>query len=84
MSRPKLVMFDEPSLGVPPNIVDRAFEVIKDIQAGGVTVIMVAERLRRSGTVGQILRDRAGAPNVDWDRQGTARKPQIMAAYLGA
>ena len=43
MSRPKLVMFDEPSLGLAPNIIDRVFEVIKSIQAAGATIIMVEQ-----------------------------------------
>ena len=38
MSRPKLVLFDEPSLGLAPNLVERTFEIIKDIRAQGVTV----------------------------------------------
>src|SRR5205807_7087277 len=43
MSRPKLVLFDEPSLGLAPNIVERTFEIIKSIRAEGVTVVMVEQ-----------------------------------------
>ena len=43
MSRPKLVMFDEPSLGLAPNIVERMFDIIRQIRAEGVTVIMVEQ-----------------------------------------
>ena len=43
MSRPKLVLFDEPSLGLAPNIVERTFEIIKGIRADGVTVVMVEQ-----------------------------------------
>ena len=43
MSRPKLVLFDEPSLGLAPNLVERTFEIIKDIRAQGVTVVMVEQ-----------------------------------------
>ena len=57
MSRPKLVMFDEPSLGLAPNIVDRVFDVIKGIQAAGCHHHHGrAERVRCAGTVGQVLR----------------------------
>ena len=43
MSRPKLVLFDEPSLGLAPNLVERTFDIIKDIRAEGVTVVMVEQ-----------------------------------------
>jgi branched-chain amino acid transport system ATP-binding protein len=43
MSRPKLVMFDEPSLGLAPNIVERTFEIIQEICAEGVTILMVEQ-----------------------------------------
>ncbi|MGZ5163642.1 MAG: ABC transporter ATP-binding protein, partial [Burkholderiales bacterium] len=43
MSRPKLVLFDEPSLGLAPNIVERTFEIIRSIRAEGTTVLMVEQ-----------------------------------------
>jgi branched-chain amino acid transport system ATP-binding protein len=43
MSRPKLMLFDEPSLGLAPNLVERIFDIIKEIRAAGVTVIMVEQ-----------------------------------------
>src|SRR5262249_25006195 len=43
MSRPKLVLFDEPSLGLVPNLVERTFDIIKGIRAQGVTVVMVEQ-----------------------------------------
>src|SRR6185436_1680480 len=43
MSRPKLVLFDEPSLGLAPNIVEKIFDIIKQIRAEGVTVVMVEQ-----------------------------------------
>jgi branched-chain amino acid transport system ATP-binding protein len=43
MSRPKLVLFDEPSLGLAPNLVERSFEIIRNIGAEGVTVVMVEQ-----------------------------------------
>jgi branched-chain amino acid transport system ATP-binding protein len=39
-------MFDEPSLGLAPNIVERTFEIIQDIRAAGVTVLMVEQNVR--------------------------------------
>ena len=43
MSRPKLIMFDEPSLGLAPHIVERTFDIITSIRASGTTVLMVEQ-----------------------------------------
>ena len=43
MSRPKLVMFDEPSLGLAPNIVELTFDIITGIRDAGTTVLMVEQ-----------------------------------------
>jgi len=43
MSGPKLVLFDEPSLGLAPNLVDKTFDIIRNIRAEGVTVVMVEQ-----------------------------------------
>jgi branched-chain amino acid transport system ATP-binding protein len=43
MSRPKLIMFDEPSLGLAPTIVERTFDIITRIRASGTTVLMVEQ-----------------------------------------
>jgi branched-chain amino acid transport system ATP-binding protein len=43
MSRPKLVLFDEPSLGLAPNLVAQTFDIIRQIRDDGVTVVMVEQ-----------------------------------------
>jgi branched-chain amino acid transport system ATP-binding protein len=43
MSRPRLIMFDEPSLGLAPNIVERTFAIIRRIRAEGTTVLLVEQ-----------------------------------------
>jgi branched-chain amino acid transport system ATP-binding protein len=43
MSRPRLVMFDEPSLGLAPNIVERTFAIIRGIRDAGTTVLLVEQ-----------------------------------------
>jgi branched-chain amino acid transport system ATP-binding protein len=43
MSKPKLIMFDEPSLGLAPNIVERTFDIITGIRDTGTTVLMVEQ-----------------------------------------
>jgi branched-chain amino acid transport system ATP-binding protein len=43
MSKPKLMMFDEPSLGLAPNIVEQVFDIIENIRKSGTTVLMVEQ-----------------------------------------
>ena len=43
MSRPRLMLFDEPSLGLAPNLVEQTFDIIEQIRADGVTVVMVEQ-----------------------------------------
>jgi branched-chain amino acid transport system ATP-binding protein len=84
MSRPKLVMFDEPSLGLAPNIVERTFDIIQGIRAEGVTVVMVeqnaAAALELSDRAyvmeqGRIALTGTGAALLD--------DPHVQKAYLG-
>jgi branched-chain amino acid transport system ATP-binding protein len=85
MSRPKLVLFDEPSLGLAPNIVDRVFEVIKGIQEEGVTVVMVEQ----NAFAALELSDRSyvieqGRLKLTGTGAALLNDPQVKAAYLGA
>jgi branched-chain amino acid transport system ATP-binding protein len=85
MSRPKLVMFDEPSLGLAPNIIDRVFEVIKGIQAAGATIIMVEQ----NAFAALELSDRSyvieqGRLALTGAGRELLENPQVKAAYLGA
>ena len=43
MSRPKLVLFDEPSLGLAPTMVERTFDIVSSIRSAGTTVLMVEQ-----------------------------------------
>jgi len=43
MSRPELILFDEPSLGLAPNVVERTFDIVTGIRAAGTTVLMVEQ-----------------------------------------
>ena len=75
MSRPKLVLFDEPSLGLAPNIVERTFDIIRQIRARGRDRRDGrAERARGARAVGSRLRARAGARESDRHRPGVARR----------
>jgi branched-chain amino acid transport system ATP-binding protein len=85
MSRPKLVLFDEPSLGLAPNLVERTFDIIKGIRAEGVTVVMVEQ----NAFAALELSDRAyvldqGRVTMTGRGPELLDNPQVKAAYLGA
>jgi branched-chain amino acid transport system ATP-binding protein len=48
MARPSLIMLDEPSLGLAPIIVDQIFEIIKEINRGGATILLVEQNARKA------------------------------------
>ena len=84
MSRPKLVLFDEPSLGLAPNIVERTFEIIRQIRADGVTVVMVEQ----NAAAALELSDRAyvmeqGAVALTGSGESLLHDPHVQRAYLG-
>jgi branched-chain amino acid transport system ATP-binding protein len=53
MSKPKLLALDEPSMGLAPVIVDKVFRMIKDINASGMTVLLVEQNARAALSVAQ-------------------------------
>jgi len=84
MSRPKLVMFDEPSLGLAPNIVEKTFDIIRQIRGEGVTVVMVEQ----NALAALELSDRAyvmeqGSVTLSGSGQALLDDPHVQKAYLG-
>jgi branched-chain amino acid transport system ATP-binding protein len=84
MSRPKLVLFDEPSLGLAPNIVERTFDIINGIRAQGVTVMMVEQ----NALAALELSDRAyvleqGRVALTGTGPALLSDPHVQKAYLG-
>ena len=85
MSRPKLVLFDEPSLGLAPNIVERTFDIIQGVRAEGVTVVMVEQ----NAAAALELSDRAyvleqGRITLAGTAAALLDDPHVQKAYLGA
>ena len=84
MSRPKLVLFDEPSLGLAPGLVERTFDIIRQIRAEGVTVVMVEQ----NAFAALELCDRAYVLEQGRvTKSGTGAEllgdPHVRSAYLG-
>ena len=84
MSRPKLLLLDEPSMGLAPIMVDKIFEVISHISKKGVSILMVEQNAYRALQIadtayvlesGQIAFSGAG--------QDLVHDQRILASYLG-
>jgi branched-chain amino acid transport system ATP-binding protein len=84
MARPRLLLLDEPSLGLAPRLVREIFGVIERINRDGVTVLLVEQNARRAlalaarGYVLEIGRVAVSGPSAE-----LAADPRIRAAYLG-
>jgi branched-chain amino acid transport system ATP-binding protein len=85
MARPKLILLDEPSMGLAPILVEQIFQIIRDINASGTTVLLVEQNalmalgIARRGYImqtGEIVLSDASA--------ALARNPEVKKAYLGA
>jgi branched-chain amino acid transport system ATP-binding protein len=84
MSRPKLIMFDEPSLGLAPNIVEQTFEIIRDIRAAGTTVLMVEQNAYAAlDMCDHAYLLESGALALDGPGQALIDNPHVRQAYLG-
>jgi branched-chain amino acid transport system ATP-binding protein len=84
MSRPKLVLFDEPSLGLAPNIVERTFAIIEEIRASGTTVLMVEQNAYAALEMcdyAYLLE--SGSLALEGSGQQLIANPHVRHAYLG-
>jgi branched-chain amino acid transport system ATP-binding protein len=84
MSRPKLLLLDEPSMGLAPLIVADIFKIIKEINETGTTVLLVEQNARQALKIsdyGYVLE--TGKIIADGKAQELLNDPRIMEAYLG-
>ncbi|MBA3447809.1 MAG: ABC transporter ATP-binding protein [Pseudaminobacter sp.] len=85
MSRPKLIMFDEPSLGLAPNIVEQTFDIIRGIRESGATVLMVEQNAYAALDMcdyAYLLE--AGSMALEGPGEKLINDPHVREAYLGA
>ncbi len=85
MAAPRLLLLDEPSLGLAPLVTREIFRVIERINAQGVTVLLVEQNARRALALarrGYVLE--TGRVVVSGPSERLAADPRIRAAYLGA
>jgi len=84
MSRPRLLLLDEPSLGLSPKLVQTIFEVIRDISARGTTILLIEQNARQAlavaarGYVLEVGRIAHSGPAAE-----LAASEAVRAAYLG-
>lgn len=84
LARPKLLLLDEPSMGLSPIMVDKIFEVVRDVHAQGVTILLVEQNASRALAIA----DRAyvmesGIITMNGEGKAMLSDPKVRAAYLG-
>jgi branched-chain amino acid transport system ATP-binding protein len=84
MSRPRLLMMDEPSMGIAPLLVARIFEAVKELNRSGLTILLVEQNARaalRLAHRGYVLE--TGRITLSDDAQKLLVDPRVLASYLG-
>ncbi len=84
MSRPKVLLLDEPSMGLSPIMVDKIFEVVRDVASQGVTILLVEQNASRAlGIADRGYVMESGAVTMNGDAKELLSDPRVRAAYLG-
>jgi len=84
MARPKVLLLDEPSMGLSPIMVDKIFEVVADIHSRGTTVLLVEQNAQRAlqlANRGYVMD--SGEVTMSGDAKTLLDDPKVRAAYLG-
>jgi branched-chain amino acid transport system ATP-binding protein len=84
MSRPKVLLMDEPSMGLSPIMVDKIFEVVQDVFSQGVTILLVEQNASRALSIanrGYVME--SGVITMTGEAKQMLNDPKVRAAYLG-
>jgi len=84
MAQPKVLLLDEPSMGLSPIMVDKIFEVVNDIHKQGVTVLLVEQNASRALAIanrGYVME--SGLITMTGEGKTLLNDPKVRAAYLG-
>jgi branched-chain amino acid transport system ATP-binding protein len=84
MSRPKVLLMDEPSMGLSPIMVDKIFEVVREVHDQGVTILLVEQNASRALEIanrGYVME--SGLISMSGDAKEMLNDPKVRAAYLG-
>jgi branched-chain amino acid transport system ATP-binding protein len=84
MGRPKLLLMDEPSIGLGPILVSRVAQYIENINREGVTILLVEQNARMALSIGHrcYILER-GRVNLQGTAQEILSRPEVVGAYLG-
>ena len=84
MARPKVLLLDEPSMGLSPIMVDKIFEVVADIHSRGTTVLLVEQNASRAlGLANRGYVMDSGEVTMSGEAKALLADPRVRAAYLG-
>jgi len=84
MSRPKLLLLDEPSMGLAPMLVEQIFEIIQEINKSGTTILLVEQNANMALSIAHrayVLE--TGEVVLQGDAKELASNPEVRKAYLG-
>jgi branched-chain amino acid transport system ATP-binding protein len=84
MARPRLLLLDEPSMGLAPLFVDRIYETIREINEAGTTILLVEQSATHALSVagrGYVLE--TGSVALSDDSESLRSNPEVQKAYLG-
>jgi branched-chain amino acid transport system ATP-binding protein len=84
MSRPKLLLLDEPSMGLAPLMVAKIFDIVREIAARGVTILLVEQNARLALELahrGYVME--SGSITLADDAGALLANPKVREAYLG-
>jgi branched-chain amino acid transport system ATP-binding protein len=84
MSQPKVLLLDEPSMGLSPIMVDKIFEVVRDVSQQGVTILLVEQNASRALQIadrGYVME--SGLITLSGAASDLLHDPKVREAYLG-
>jgi branched-chain amino acid transport system ATP-binding protein len=84
MARPRMLLLDEPSMGLSPMLVDRIFEVVREVSEQGISILLVEQNARLALQIahrGYVLD--SGKVSLGGDAAGLLHDPRVREAYLG-
>jgi branched-chain amino acid transport system ATP-binding protein len=84
MSRPKVLLMDEPSMGLSPILVDKIFEIVREVSSQGVTILLVEQNASRALQIadrGYVME--SGLITMQGEAKTMLSDPKVRAAYLG-
>ena len=84
MSKPKMILMDEPSMGLSPLLVKEIFDIIREVNAQGITILLVEQNARMALSISHrayVLE--TGTITIQGDAKDLLNDPRVKKAYLG-